>query len=443
MVTVRFRSLLHSNRRFATLLAAGFLAIALLTKTTPESAHEFSRLGTVESLVERGTFALDDSTFVDTIDKIRRDGHFYSHQPPLLALIETPVYAALRITGMRFNNSGRLVMTYLFSLFTSGLALALTMVVLSRVFMLTGVDRHHAEMFGVLLPLATWLLPYGLVANNHIVAGLLLAASLLLMLYIEAGERTARVFFALGVVLGLLVAVEIVPVVSFVPLTFVFLVRMRNVTSRLWLACCAGLLLPLAAHTAANVRVTGDIIPAGFHHELFAYDGSSFDERTLTGTLKHDSVDDAAGYAWTSLFAAKGFFTFAPILMLAVIAGAIEWRWWNRARAVRQLILGGIVLSLGAAVLTTNNYGGEAVGFRHATYLSPAMLILLAPWIANRLPWQRTTVVVVATLSMVSMLLFAAARPWSVLTLGNAIVRPMADYVPLITHLARRDLLKP
>lgn len=425
------------------MLAGAFLAIALLTKTTPESAHELSRLGTVESLVERHTFALDDSTFINTIDKIQRGGHFYSHQPPLLALIETPIYAALRTTGMRFNNSGRLVMTYLFSLLTSGIALILTMVVLSRVLLLTGVQRNEAEIFGVVLPFATWLLPYGLVANNHIVAGLLLATSLWLMLRIEGGDRSRRVFIALGLMLGLLIAVELVPVVSFVPLTVAFLARMRNVRSRLWLAWCAGLLLPLLAHAAANVRITGDVIPAGFHHELFAYEGSSFDERTLTGTFKHASISDAAQYAWTSLFAAKGFFTFAPILALAVIAGVMEWRWWNRARAVHQLILGGMVLSLGAAILTTNNYGGEAVGFRHATYLSPAMIILLAPWIADRIRWQRATVMTVATVSVLSMLTFASVRPWKVLMLDNATALPAGDYVPIIMHLVRRDLLSP
>ena len=50
--------------------------VALLTKTDPQAAHEYSRLGTVESLVGRGTYQLDDSIFIDTIDKIYRGGHF-------------------------------------------------------------------------------------------------------------------------------------------------------------------------------------------------------------------------------------------------------------------------------------------------------------------------------------------------------------------------------
>ena len=62
------------------------VAVALFTKTAPGSAHEYSRFGTVESLVERGTLQLDDSIFIGTVDKIFRDGHYYSHQPPLLVI---------------------------------------------------------------------------------------------------------------------------------------------------------------------------------------------------------------------------------------------------------------------------------------------------------------------------------------------------------------------
>ena len=46
--------------------------------------------------------------------------------------------------------------------------------------------------------------------------------------------------------------------------------------------------------------------------------------------------------------------------------GQLEWRWWKRARALHLLLLAAIASSFAAALLTTNNYGGEAVGFRHA-----------------------------------------------------------------------------
>lgn len=260
---------------FRALFVGSCLLIALLTKTTPESAHEYSRLGTVESLVERHTFQLDDSTFIDTLDKIYRDGHYYSHQPPLLALIEAPVYWGLHLPGLRFNNRARLV---------------------------------------------------------------------------------------------------------------------------------------------------------------------------LTGTIKYDSAGAAAGYAWASLVAGKGYFAFAPIPALGVIAAVASWRWWGRARGVHLILIGGTLLSLAASIVTTNNFGGAAVGFRHATYLAPAMLTLLLPWLAepSAAARLRTVVVpVIAAMSMVLMIVFASPRPWAPLAVDRAAGGTWSDYVPLLSRLLAGQLFAP
>ena len=67
------------------------------------------------------------------------------------------------------------------------------------------------------------------------------------------------------------------------------------------------------------------------------------------------------------------------------------------------------MLSLAASLLMTNNFGGGAVGFRHATYLAPAMLTLLLPVLADRRPAARAggyAIAAVAAVSMVAMLLF-------------------------------------
>ena len=74
------------------LVVGTWLFVALLTKTLPDSEHEYSRLGTVESIVKRGTYELDNSSFATTRDRIFRNGHYYSHQAPLLATLEAPVW---------------------------------------------------------------------------------------------------------------------------------------------------------------------------------------------------------------------------------------------------------------------------------------------------------------------------------------------------------------
>ncbi len=421
-----------------------FCAVALLTKTDPDSAHVMSRLGTVESIVDRHTYAIDDSIFIGTVDKVQKDGHFYSHQPPLLSTIEAPVYWLLHLPGTRFNNRGRFVMTYAFSLLTNGIALALTVLVVAKLLAMVSVAAPWDFVLAPLLVFGTWLLPYGLVPNNHGVSALLLALLIQVLIACEReGPAPARLAIA-GACLGLLAAIEVLPLVSFVPLTIGYLVLRRDVGRAAWSAFAATLALPLLVHAIINVRITGDLIPAGFHTELFRYEGSVFDDSSLTGTLKYHSLCEAAAYAWTSLFAFKGFFTFAPVCLIGLAAGVIEWRWWRaHFKAVHAILLAGIAITLAVALLTTNNYGGEAVGFRHAVFLSPAFVFLLLPWVSGQARPVRSLVFGVAVLSTVSMLLFAARQPWSVLTLSHAPIGGWDAYLPILGKLVHGSLFTP
>lgn len=428
------------------LLLATWIVVALLTKTVPESAHEYSRLGTVDSLVERGTYQLDESIFIDTLDKVSSNGHFYSHQPPLLSTLEAPVYWLLHLPGMRFNNRTRELTVFAFVVLTNGLALALTVVVFSHLFELAGVPPPARDIYAFVLPLATWLLPYGIVANSHGVSGLLLAVTAYLLLALQWRGATAARCGWLGVALGLLAAIELLPLVSFVPLTIGFLWLRRDVKGAEWRAFALGLAVPLLAHALINIPITGDVVPAGFHHELFDYPGSAFDESSLSGSVKHQSLQAVASYAWRALFAGKGYFTFAPVLAVGLATGIAGWRWWARARGAHLVLLGGTVLSLAASLLMTNNFGGGAVGFRHATYLAPAMLTLLLPVLADRRPAARAggyAIGAVAALSMVMMLLFEVKQPWPNTTFPKAEVGSWQNYFPIVEKVVTGNLLNP
>jgi hypothetical protein len=437
------------------LFLATFCVVALLTKTDPQASQ--SRLGTVESIVERGTYQLDDSTFTNTIDKVYKDGHFYSHQPPLLSALEAPVYWLLHLSGARFHNRGKFVMTYAFTLLTNGLALALTVLVFADILALASVGPPFKHALAALLPLGTWLLPYGLVTNNHGISGLLMTVLIWLLLKVEWQGGTRVRAFSIGAILGLLAAIEILPIVSFVPVTAIYVLGRRDLDARARMLFAMGLAIPLLAHVLINIQITGDVIPAGFHTEMFRYEGSAFDESSLTGTWKHGSLAAAAGYAWHALVAGKGFFVFAPLCLLGLAAGVLEWRWWRaRAGGVHAVLVVGAALSLAAALLTTNNFGGAAVGFRHAVYLSPAFAVLVLPWIAagsaTRRPSTRpsgslrtgqTAIVAVAGVSAALLLILAAREPWSALTLSTATIGTWDHYVPIVARLVRGDLFSP
>jgi glucan phosphoethanolaminetransferase (alkaline phosphatase superfamily) len=102
--------------------------------------------------------------------------------------------------------------------------------------------------------------------------------------------------------------------------------------------------------------------------------------------------------------------------------------WWparsarrgGRARGTQLTLLLGAVTSLVASLLTTNNFGGLAVGFRHAAYLAPASFVLLAPVFAGRKRWTRVVSVLlllIAAIAGVVMWWYAVRQPWADLRL--------------------------
>jgi hypothetical protein len=425
------------------LLLAIFCALALLTKTDPQASQ--SRLGTIESIVERGTFAIDDSSFINTIDKVKRDGHYYSHQPPLLSMLEAPVYWLLHLSGARFHNTGRFVMTWAFTLLTNGLALVLTMLVFADILAMASVRPPFRDALAVLLPIGTWLLPYGLITNNHGISALLMTVLTWLLLKVEWQGGTRSRALSIGAVLGLLAAIEILPIVSFVPVTAIYVLWRRDFDARARLLFATGLAVPLLAHAVLNIPITGDVIPAGFHTEMFRFEGSGFDEDRLTGSWKHESLGAVAAYAWASLFAGKGFFVFAPLCLLGVAAGLIEWRWWlARATHAYAVLLLGTATSLAVSLLMTNNFGGGSVGFRHAVYLSPVFAVLVLPWIVpESSPRRQAAVIAVAGVSAAVLAIFAVREPWSELMLSAAPIGTWDQYVPVIGRLVSGNLIIP
>ena len=68
------------------LIVSTVFALQLAKHDVTHTGIETSRYAVVESVLERGTFAIDDSFFT-TPDKCERNGHFYGDKPPLLTFV--------------------------------------------------------------------------------------------------------------------------------------------------------------------------------------------------------------------------------------------------------------------------------------------------------------------------------------------------------------------
>lgn len=216
-------------------LSAATMASRLMTvesklgQTPLLSANDRSRWAMVRSLVDYGTFAIDDVILPNgrkrdrewyTIDMVRHRGsdgreHYYSSKPPLLATLIAGQYWLLqRVTGIDLATRPFDVVRLLLAC-NQIVPLALSWLVLAVL-----VERHGRTDFGRLFTLAcaafgTFLTTFAVTLNNHLPA----AISVLLATYgvLEAWRRDVprRRDFALAGLCGAFAVANELPALSF------------------------------------------------------------------------------------------------------------------------------------------------------------------------------------------------------------------------------------
>src|SRR6476646_5235558 len=186
------------------------------------SANDRSRWMTIRSLVERGTYEIDEivgQPTWDTIDMVQhkgRDGqlHLYSSKPPLLATLLAGEYWLIHEFG------GATLRDYPYEI---GRAMLLTVNILPMALMFVLLARL-VEKFGTTdwgrifvicaATLGTMLNTFAVVLNNHTVAAVSAAVALYAAVRIAAdGERRLR-YFALAGFAAALTAADDLPALT-------------------------------------------------------------------------------------------------------------------------------------------------------------------------------------------------------------------------------------
>jgi hypothetical protein len=371
-------------RAVRVVLALFAIVLCLGTQDAPGSWADGSRLGTIQALVEHGTLALDDTAYVWQGDKVRFGEHYFSHQPPMLALAGALPYAALHHgLGLAIDAPW----TYrLLTLCLVGLPAWCGALALARLLARTALGPRQAAGWLAAACLATLYLPYALVLNQHGAA-----AGLVLM----GIERCARRRFACaGILLALAATIDLGA--AFPALFACWPVWRAGGAAGVARYALAALPV-LALHASVNLAVAGDLVPFALHAEAFQYPLSPFTLMSLTG-IEGGPEPDGAGlaYAARALFGSGGLFSNHPVLLVCLLDGALA------ARAVRVRPSGapapGLLAAVALSAITiagyylaaSRNFGGSAFGMRWFTVFAPALVLFPAAAAGTGLPRWRT-----------------------------------------------------
>ena len=397
------------------------------------SANDRSRWATARSLVEHGTYAIDDVVLErgwDTIDMVKhpgRDGqdHLYSSKPPLFATLMAAQYWLInRLTGATLGEYpyeiGRfmLVTVNLIPLIVYFFMLALLAERLgttdwSRIYMMA------AATFG------TFLTTFVVSINNHLTAAVCVAIALLAAVRIwYDGERRWRYFALAGFFAAFAAASELPALSLFVLLGAALSWKCPRQTL---IGFAPPALVVAAAFFGTNYIAHDSLRPPYMHRSQSDPADNWYDYSFTRGGKELDSywrnpagVDrgepSPARYALHATIGHHGIFSLTPIWILS-IAGVVLLARGRQRRALAVFIAVLSIVCLAfylARPEMDRNYGGMTSGFRWMFWFAPLWLVALLPaadWLSRSRVGRGVALVLLAASVMSAT--YPTWNPWT------------------------------
>ncbi|MDA0970132.1 MAG: hypothetical protein O3A60_06820, partial [Planctomycetota bacterium] len=362
------------------------------------SANDRSRWLTIRSLVERGSFTIEDLVAEpgwDTIDAVVHEGadgvpHLYSSKPPLLpVLLAGPYWVATKLTGWTLADHpfelGRGLM-----LIYGILPLAVTILFTHGLVERVG-RTDWGRFYGmILICFGTFLTTFSVVLTNHLPAAACVAASAWGCWRICIDGERGRWLIAGTALAAALAASFDLPALAWT--AFVAGALVWCDPRRSLLAGTPAMLLVAAAAVGANYAAHGTIEPAYAHRRgeesWYDYRFELPNGRVIESYWRSPSGVDKGEpslprYTWHSLLGHHGIFSLTPAWLLVPCGLAVVAFRQPRGQRRAAFAVAAISLTVMAFYLTRSpedrNYGGVCSGFRWVFWLAPLWVAAVVP----------------------------------------------------------------
>lgn len=365
------------------IVLAAFVGIhvyALRTVTLGDSAN--SRLAAVYSLVHDHTWRIDRPASSPpnpfepfTVDKVKIGEGLYSSKPPVLTLILAAQYSVCyHLLGLSLDvrsDLKRIVqgMILTTSLIPFTLALFFFWRSLCRL-----VTRAPMRIYlTAALALGSPLFAYAPHLTNHVPAAACYVFAAYCSVRLSTGTETSGsvVWFLLGIFSGLVFSLDLPLTALLLPLWLVPWLK-RPVEKAVLFGIAGGALIAIT-HFLAMYLSTGRLLPVQMDQSLYLFENSYW--RHPGG---RDALHEPKGvYLFHTLFGRYGLFLLFPTTLL--FWGSVGLAFFRKTRKLETVwiltAVAAILVFWTYYVLKTNNYGGNAYGFRWATAAAPFFLL--------------------------------------------------------------------
>lgn len=392
------------------ILFAVFMSWAIWTTKPLQSANDRSRWSTVWSLVERGTYQIDEIQENNgwfSIDKVRHqpagtnEYHFYSSKPPLFSTMVAGLYWIQKhICGLDMLQQTQVACESLL-LIVNLLPFCLGLLALEKSLRTLHVRPLTAAIVFGMAAFTSMLNPFLTTLNNHTPAATSLLFCLAALIRLESKRTTpdqtsTKDFAIVGFTAALVCCFEL-PAALFGLLSFFIVVGISF--RKTLIAYTPAALLPLAAFLITNVICTDGIKP------FYAYYGTEKYEYIHEGVPSYwmnpkgidANAETALVYLFHCVLGHHGILSLTPVFLL-VLPG---WFWILRnsgATHWKKIGLLGVFLSV--VILTfyltrtkNYNYGGNTSALRWVLWLVPFWWYAMTPTVDRLLNSKRGVLV--------------------------------------------------
>jgi hypothetical protein len=369
------------------------VTLGLLTATVCRvkpllSANDRSRWCTVWSLVERGTYQIDEIDSVPgwgTIDKVRQNGHYYSSKPPVLSTLVAGVYWLVRaVTGLSLDkNAEEAIETMRLILFFVNVV-----PMLAGLWLMTRLVERYAEsdfarLFIVgAFAFATFLTTFCVTLNNHTVAALAVLAALYPACRILADGPVWPIHFACAGFFAAFAAVNELPAAAFAAAVAVLLVWRSPMRAVGWALPAA--FVPFALFFVTTWLATGSWKPfyADYGTEKYKYVVDGVPSYWMHPAGLDANRESPLVYLFHCTLGHHGILSLSPIFLFSLAAWIVPR--WSRGKSLRFALWASaaitvVVLAFYLTRTENYNYGGNTSGLRWTFWLIPLWLVSMIP----------------------------------------------------------------
>ncbi len=401
-------------------VVAGVIVLYFLLKGPAMwCVNDMSRWDTVWSLVDRHTYVIGTDAQPEpwaTIDKVKKDGQYYSAKTPFLSTVLAKDYWIIKqLTGWSMTDPARTGTITKLILFKWNVLLLVAFIWLYGRYLGRHARDLWARPFWLLAgAFGTYLTCYSVTLNNHTVAALTGFLSLYFAVRIVYDGEHRWYYYALAGFCGAWAAACEMTAAMLLGLVLLLLLVKGNWRMTLLYAVLPALLV-IAAFFATQYLAMGEFKPAQMQKDssLYHYPGSHWNDPKGIDGLREPwwiyNLHMTIGHH--GILSLNPIFLFVPVSFVLFLSG--------RCKRLGELQWMSLAMTAGLWVFYTfwpnidHNYGGGCKGLRWAFWMIPLWLMVapLGAEIYARRAWVRGLAIAALAVSVYTTL-DGLSSPW-------------------------------